>query len=322
MTLVNTTVTAGTYGTATEVPSITVDSKGRITSCTNTTITNNNPWTSGTNLIYYNDGNVGIGTTTVSAKLHIGETTGTAHDPNSGTIILDHDNPGGQSSIVFRSKVNRGIDYAYINYKDNTTGATSGQNSQLLIGTSNDSDDNIIISASGGSGLITLQATTTAMSGDITAVGNITAYFSDNRLKTYISDIKDPLEIINSLKGFYYKPNETAKSYGYNNTKKELGLSAQDVKKVLPELITLAPFDRTTDKDGNIISKSGEDYLTMSYERLSPVFVEAIKAMKKELDDLKEMKKELDELREFKKELDELREFKKEFEDFKKMFIK
>jgi uncharacterized protein YoxC len=41
----------------------------------------------------------------------------------------------------------------------------------------------------------------------------------------------------------------------------------------------MAPFDKNTDKDGNITSKSGEKYLTISYDRLAPVFVEAIKEL-------------------------------------------
>jgi hypothetical protein len=129
--------------------------------------------------------------------------------------------------------------------------------------------------------------------GSINAYGNITAYFSDNRLKTYISDIKDPLKIINKLKGFYYTPNDIAKSYGFKNIKQEIGLSAQDVQKVLPELISLAPFDKKTDEDGNITSKSGENYLTMSYERLAPVLVEAIKELNKENNDLKQENNDL-----------------------------
>ena len=36
--------------------------------------------------------NVGIGTTSPSAKLHISETTGTTHSANDGTLILDHEN--------------------------------------------------------------------------------------------------------------------------------------------------------------------------------------------------------------------------------------
>lgn len=80
------------------------------------------------------------------------------------------------------------------------------------MGTQNDADDNITISASNGIGQIYLQTSTTnignlAVTGAVTATGNITAYYSDNILKTYISDIKDPLEIKDKSKGFYYKAN-------------------------------------------------------------------------------------------------------------------
>jgi hypothetical protein len=115
--------------------------------------------------------------------------------------------------------------------------------------------------------------------GEIVATNNITPYYSDERLKTKLSDIHEPLKIINKLNGFYYIPNELARMYGITNTEKEIGLSAQDVQKVLPELVKIAPFDLATDEDGNKTSKSGENYLTMSYERLAPVFVEAIKVL-------------------------------------------
>jgi hypothetical protein len=63
------------------------------------------------------------------------------------------------------------------------------------------------------------------------------------------------------------------------NTKQEIGLSAQNVQNVLPEIVKLAPFDIEKDKNGNHVSKSGNNYLTISYERLAPVFVEAIKEL-------------------------------------------
>ena len=43
--------------------------------------------------------------------------------------------------------------------------------------------------------------------GNVVATGFITAYYSDCRLKDFIANIDKPLEIINNLKGYYYKPN-------------------------------------------------------------------------------------------------------------------
>jgi hypothetical protein len=124
--------------------------------------------------------------------------------------------------------------------------------------------------------------------GDIACSGDVSAYYSDERLKTKISDINDPLEIVDRLNGFYYIPNDVAYLNGITNTDKEIGLSAQDVQKVLPEIVKIAPFDLTRDADDKKISKSGENYLTISYERLAPVFVEAIKELKKEITLLKQ----------------------------------
>ena len=121
------------------------------------------------------------------------------------------------------------------------------------------------------------------VSGDIAATGDITAYYSDIRLKDFHSNIENPLDIINNLKGFYYTPNELAKSLGINKNKIEIGLSAQDVQKVLPELVNIAPFDMILDEDGKIISKSGNDYLTISYDRIVPVLIEGIKEQNKKI---------------------------------------
>ena len=115
--------------------------------------------------------------------------------------------------------------------------------------------------------------------GGLSVFGNITSYYSDERLKTKTANISDPLKIIDKLNGFYYTPNELAHSFGITNNKQEIGLSAQEVQKVLPELVNIAPFDLDKDKDGNKISKSGDNYLTVSYERLAPIFVEAIKEL-------------------------------------------
>jgi hypothetical protein len=131
-------------------------------------------------------------------------------------------------------------------------------------------------------------ATSLHVVGEIVATNNITSYYSDERLKTKIADIREPLEIVGKLNGFYYIPNALAHLNGITHTTQEVGLSAQDVQSVLPEIVKIAPFDLATDDEGNKISKSGENYLTISYERLAPVFVEAIKELKKEIVMLKQ----------------------------------
>jgi len=123
--------------------------------------------------------------------------------------------------------------------------------------------------------------------GNIIATGTIASFYSDERLKTFSSNITDSLEIIDSLSGFRYTPNELAIENGFKYDN-EIGLSAQQVQKVLPEIVKLAPFDTIKDDDGNNVSKSGNNYLTICYERLGAVFVEAIKELHIEIKKIKE----------------------------------
>jgi Chaperone of endosialidase len=120
------------------------------------------------------------------------------------------------------------------------------------------------------------------------AQGDIIAYYSDERLKDKKGSIENALDKISQLNGFYYTNNELAKSFGYNDEKLQIGLSAQEVQKILPEIVTLAPFDTEFDENKNPIgSKSGEDYLTLDYAKLVPLLVEAIKEQQKEINELK-----------------------------------
>jgi hypothetical protein len=288
--------------------------------------TSDTRWTTvNTNDVYLTNqsGNIGIGTNSPSSKLHVYEASGTPAGANAGTIILDHNNNGGASSITFRSKINIGSDYAYIQYQDATTVGGTGESARFIIGTQNDADDHILLLPSGNVGIggATTPPVKLYVTGDIAATGNITAYYSDERLKTVTSNIENPLELINKLKGFYYKPNELAHRNGIEHNNQEIGLSAQDLQKVLPEIVKIAPFDLQRNKNGDLVSKSGENYLTVCYERLAPVFVEAIKELTKDLSmkniEISEIKKELEELKEFKKEWQEMQSLKKELLKFK-----
>jgi hypothetical protein len=115
-------------------------------------------------------------------------------------------------------------------------------------------------------------AADSANTGSIVATGDITAYYSDDRLKTKLGNIENALSKVEQLSGFYYQANEIAQELGYN-AKREVGVSAQEVQKVMPEVIAPAPID--------------EQYLTVKYERMVPLLIEAIKELKQQVDDIK-----------------------------------
>ena len=133
------------------------------------------------------------------------------------------------------------------------------------------------------------------VSGAIGSSGNITAFYSDERLKEITEYVSDVLPILSKIKVFRYKCNDLAASYGYDKNKKEIGLSAQEIQKYYPEVVSIAPFDATTIKGSDeIISKSGENYLTLDYERLVPVLLQGIKDLNNELNDIKTRLKKLE----------------------------
>jgi len=132
--------------------------------------------------------------------------------------------------------------------------------------------------------------------GELLCNGNITAYYSDGRLKENYRNIESPIEKINQLNGYVFDWNQKAKDLKINpcQWKDDVGLIAQEVQKVYPQAVALAPFDITTNEDNEKVSKSGEDYLTVQYERLVPLLVEAIKEqhktinkLEKDIEDLK-----------------------------------
>ena len=110
--------------------------------------------------------------------------------------------------------------------------------------------------------------------GALEVTGDITALTSDIRLKDEISPITKALEKVNSLSGFTYKHNEVAKLKCDIDTGDQTyaGVSAQDVQKVLPEAVKPAP--------------SNNDYLTVQYEKLVPLLIEAVKELSAKVDAL------------------------------------
>jgi len=131
------------------------------------------------------------------------------------------------------------------------------------------------INNAGRTTIASLGVNTTASStnGEIRATNEITAYYSDARLKNFHGVIPNAGEKVALLNGYYFTENETAKSLGYTNDKMQIGVSAQEVQAVLPEAVVPAPID--------------DKYLTVKYEKLVPLLIEAIKELQTEVAELK-----------------------------------
>ena len=113
--------------------------------------------------------------------------------------------------------------------------------------------------------------------GEIRATDNITAYFSDRRLKEITGTIPDAIYKVMSLSGVQFTNNDRAAEFGYTSQHAQVGVIAQEVQRVLPEAVVPAPFDIATDDHGVEISRTGQNYLTVQYEKIIPLLIEAIK---------------------------------------------
>jgi len=145
------------------------------------------------------------------------------------------------------------------------TGGTTDSTTAINIGTATTCTTTI----RGGLGVGAASASTT--DGEIRATNNITAYYSDERLKTKLGNIDNALAKVETLSGFYYEANEVAQALGYE-VKKEVGVSAQEVQAIMPEVVAPAPID--------------DKYLTVRYEKLVPLLIEAIKELSEKVKEL------------------------------------
>ena len=114
-------------------------------------------------------------------------------------------------------------------------------------------------------------------SGEIRATNDVTAFYSsDVALKEDITNISNPLEAVDKLNGvlFNWKQSyidQRGGEDGYFVRKKDVGVIAQDVEKVLPEAVATRP-------DG---------VKAVKYDRLTCLLIEAVKALKLEIEELK-----------------------------------
>jgi hypothetical protein len=120
--------------------------------------------------------------------------------------------------------------------------------------------------------------------GEIRATNNITAYYSDRRLKENIRPITDAVRKVLSISGVTFNANDLAETFGYTDKNTQVGVIAQEIESVLPEIVVPAPFDIAQDENGFEYSKSGENYKTVQYDKLVSLLIQAIKEQQAQID--------------------------------------
>jgi hypothetical protein len=107
------------------------------------------------------------------------------------------------------------------------------------------------------------------VTGDIYALGNITAG-SDLRFKTNISTLVNPLSTVKNMTGVSYNMIINTK-----NTSRQIGLIAQEVERVLPEVV--------------FTDSSPEQFKSVSYGNIVAILIEAVKELSDKVDNLEKL---------------------------------
>jgi len=203
------------------------------------------------------DGYIGLGSEKVIPAI---SATGTSNDvginlAKSGKIMCSS-NPttANTSSVFYVNRVSTDGDLIRFNQTGSTKGTIGIDSGQLYI-----DSDSLILRHDGTDTLVT-SSTGVDVTGDFTASGDVCAY-SDRRLKRNIETIDNAIDKVNNLRGVTYE----------KSLKPSLGVIAQEVEEVLPELVK-------TDSDG---------MKSVAYGNMVGLLIEAIKEQQKQIEELK-----------------------------------
>ncbi|AZB07706.1 tail fiber domain-containing protein [Chryseobacterium sp. G0162] len=128
---------------------------------------------------------------------------------------------------------------------------------------------NLVFSGIGSVGIGTAPSATAKLDVAGTVKASAIDYNSDERLKQNITEITSSPEIINRLRPVSYFWNETGKKKG-GNAQLQYGLVAQEVEKVLPNIVS-------TDNDG---------YKSVNYNELIPLLLQTVQEQGKKIEEL------------------------------------
>ena len=222
--------------------------------------------------INFLDGISVTGASTFNNQLTINEPTA-----NGGTLRVERKSgnanitpPSSEAFMIIDSNTN----FAAINYYANQNVLLAYGGGNVGIGTNNSPSQKLEVSGKAkittslAVGAITPSATT----GRIDASNDVVAFStSDVRLKDNIKSIDKALDKVNSIQGIEFDWIEKQEVHG--NSGHDIGVIAQEIEKILPDVVT-------TRDNG---------YKAVKYEKIVPLLIEAIKDLSKQVDGLKRL---------------------------------
>jgi hypothetical protein len=198
---------------------------------------------------------------------------------DSATVPVIEVNPQGQLISAANSAINVSSITVGTLPNARTTAASANGASTIVARDADGSFTANVITATAGN-LTNLVATSfgvgTAASGttgEIRATNNVTAYYSsDERLKDNVQVIANALAKVLQIRGVEFDWNNLNEPEdGYFVRKHDVGVIAQEIEKVLPE----------------VVANREDGIKAVKYDRITPLLIEAIKELKAEVDALK-----------------------------------
>ena len=213
-----------------------------------------------------------VGSTTNHPLLFITNDTERMRIDSSGNVLIGTDSGDGFNADATLRLQRSGNNYLQIK-------TPTGNQGGILIG---DTDDDFVggMIYNNGSNYLRFDANNAEKmrlegDGDLHVDGNVVAYsttISDIRLKKDIAPIEDAVTKVQQLNGCTF-------TY-LKDDRKSAGLIAQDVEKVLPSAVI---------EDKAVFhGEEGETYKTVQYDQLIGLLVEAVKELKAEIEELKD----------------------------------